>query len=91
MVVTKTFSSGSGKGQQDTVPDREGEGPPQGTGHGNRKQLMVTMPGKKVNLLVLISTYSDMVKWENPNPFSLIEMNNTKHFHVQISMYNFCS
>ncbi|XP_039641916.1 coiled-coil domain-containing protein 9B isoform X2 [Perca fluviatilis] len=49
VVVTKPFSSGSpaGKGQQDSGPDMEGEGPPHSSGQGHRKQLMVTMAGKK--------------------------------------------
>ncbi|KAK2826218.1 hypothetical protein Q5P01_020432 [Channa striata] len=49
VVVTKPFSCGSpaGKGQQEAGPDRGGEGPPQGPGRGHRKQLMVTMAGKK--------------------------------------------
>lgn len=54
MVVTKPFSGGSpaGKGQQQEAgPDRGGEGPQQGAGRGHRKQLMVTMAGKKVNSL----------------------------------------
>ncbi|KAK9533512.1 hypothetical protein VZT92_008624 [Zoarces viviparus] len=43
MVVTKPFSGGSpaGKGQQEAGPDKGGEGPP------HRKQLTVTMAGKK--------------------------------------------
>ena len=51
MVVTKSFSGGSpaGKGQQEAGPDQGGEGPPPGTGRGHKKQLMVTMAGKKVN------------------------------------------
>lgn len=57
-MVTKPSSGSSpaGKGQEDTVPDRGEEGPPQDTSRGQRKQLMVTMAGKKVNLLVLVST-----------------------------------
>ncbi|XP_030575523.1 coiled-coil domain-containing protein 9B isoform X3 [Archocentrus centrarchus] len=49
VVVTKPFSAGSpaGKGQQETGPDRGGEGPPQAAGRGHRKQLTVTMAGKK--------------------------------------------
>ncbi|XP_026212610.1 coiled-coil domain-containing protein 9B isoform X2 [Anabas testudineus] len=49
VVVTKQLSGGSpaGKGQQDTTPDRGGEVPLQGAGRGHRKQLMVTMAGKK--------------------------------------------
>ncbi|XP_068608487.1 coiled-coil domain-containing protein 9B [Brachionichthys hirsutus] len=49
VVVTKLFNSVSaaGKGQQDTESEGGGEGPPQGTGRGQRKQLMVTMAGKK--------------------------------------------
>ncbi|XP_023140519.2 coiled-coil domain-containing protein 9B isoform X2 [Amphiprion ocellaris] len=49
VVVTKPFSSGSpaGKGQQEGGPDRGGDDPPQGAGRGHRKQLMVTMAGKK--------------------------------------------
>lgn len=51
MVVTKPFSGGSppGKGQQEAAPNKGGEGPQQGAGRGHRKQLMVTMAGKKVN------------------------------------------
>ncbi|GLD62541.1 uncharacterized protein AKAME5_001424800 [Lates japonicus] len=45
---TKPFGgSPAGKGQQEAGPDRGGEGPPQGTGRGHRKQLTVTMAGKK--------------------------------------------
>lgn len=53
MVVTKPFSGGSpaGKGQQEAGPDRGEEDPLQGAGRGHRKQLMVTMAGKKVNIL----------------------------------------
>ncbi|XP_068577874.1 coiled-coil domain-containing protein 9B isoform X3 [Cebidichthys violaceus] len=49
VVVTKPFSGGSpaGKGQQEAGPDKGGEGPPQGAGRGHRKQLTVTMAGKK--------------------------------------------
>lgn len=49
VVVTKPFSGGSpaGKGQPENAPDRGEEGPPQGAGRGHRKQLMVTMAGKK--------------------------------------------
>ncbi|KAM7376568.1 hypothetical protein PAMP_006292 [Pampus punctatissimus] len=49
VVVTKPFSGGSpaGKGQQEAGPDQGGEGPPLGTGRGHKKQLMVTMAGKK--------------------------------------------
>ncbi|XP_070835166.1 coiled-coil domain-containing protein 9B isoform X2 [Chaetodon trifascialis] len=49
VVVTKPFSGGSpaGKGQPDAGPDWGEEGPPQGAGRGHRKQLMVTMAGKK--------------------------------------------
>ncbi|XP_054470552.1 coiled-coil domain-containing protein 9B [Anoplopoma fimbria] len=49
VVVTKPFSGGSpaGKGQQEVGPDKVGEGAPQGAGRGHRKQLMVTMAGKK--------------------------------------------
>lgn len=49
VVVTKPFSSGSpvGKGQPEVGPDRVGEGPPQNAGRGHRKQLTVTMAGKK--------------------------------------------
>nr|XP_046269724.1 coiled-coil domain-containing protein 9B isoform X2 [Scatophagus argus] len=54
VVVTKPFSGGSpaGKGQQDAGPDRGEEGPLQGAGRGHRKQLMVTMAGKKGKRLV---------------------------------------
>ncbi|XP_034381544.1 coiled-coil domain-containing protein 9B isoform X2 [Cyclopterus lumpus] len=49
MVVTKPFSGGSpaGKGQQEAGPDNGEEAPPQSAGRGHRKQLMVTMAGKK--------------------------------------------
>lgn len=49
VVVTKPFSGGSpaGKGQQEAGPDQGGEGPPPGAGKGHKKQLMVTMAGKK--------------------------------------------
>ncbi|XP_075964282.1 coiled-coil domain-containing protein 9B [Anarhichas minor] len=49
VVVTKPFSGGSpaGKGQQEAGPDKGGEGPLQGAGRGHRKQLTVTMAGKK--------------------------------------------
>lgn len=51
MVVTKSFSGGSpaGKGQQEVGPDQGGECPPPSAGRGHKKQLMVTMAGKKVN------------------------------------------
>ncbi|XP_070777152.1 coiled-coil domain-containing protein 9B [Enoplosus armatus] len=49
VVVTKPFSGGSpaGKGQPESGPDGGEEAPPQGAGRGHRKQLMVTMAGKK--------------------------------------------
>ncbi|KAM6969694.1 coiled-coil domain-containing protein 9B [Tautogolabrus adspersus] len=49
VVVTKQFSGGSpaGKEPQESGPDREGEAPPQAAGQGHRKQIMVTMAGKK--------------------------------------------
>ncbi|XP_047466936.1 coiled-coil domain-containing protein 9B isoform X2 [Mugil cephalus] len=49
VVVTKPFSSGSpaGKGTQEAGLDKGGEGPPQAAGRGHRKQLVVTMAGKK--------------------------------------------
>ncbi|XP_054894515.1 coiled-coil domain-containing protein 9B isoform X2 [Poeciliopsis prolifica] len=49
MVVTKPFGSGSPTGteQQEGGTDRVGEGSTQGTGRGSRKQLTVTMAGKK--------------------------------------------
>ncbi|KAM9708084.1 coiled-coil domain-containing protein 9B isoform 1-T1 [Menidia menidia] len=49
VVVTKPFSGGSpaGKGQQEAGLDKGGDGPAQGGGRGHRKQLMVTMAGKK--------------------------------------------
>ncbi|XP_034530284.1 coiled-coil domain-containing protein 9B isoform X2 [Notolabrus celidotus] len=49
VVVTKPLSCGSpvGKEPQEAGPDGEGEAPPQGAGRGHRKQLMVTMAGKK--------------------------------------------
>lgn len=53
VVVTKPFGSGSptGTGQQEGGADRVGEGSTQGTGRGSRKQLTVTMAGKKVKSL----------------------------------------
>lgn len=50
MVVTKPISSDSpfGKGQQEAGHDRGAEIPLQGAGRDHRKQLMVTMVGKKV-------------------------------------------
>lgn len=53
MVMTKPFSGSSpaGKGQQEAVPDKGGEGSSQSAGRGHRKQLTVTMAGKKVNSL----------------------------------------
>ncbi len=52
--MTKPFCGGSpaGKGQPEAGPDRGEEAPQQGSGRGHRKQLMVTMAGKKVNTLV---------------------------------------
>ncbi|KAM6912279.1 coiled-coil domain-containing protein 9B [Xenentodon cancila] len=49
VVVTKPLSSGSPseKGQEDPGPDSGGESPVQAAGRGHRKQLMVTMAGKK--------------------------------------------
>ncbi|XP_059208888.1 coiled-coil domain-containing protein 9B [Centropristis striata] len=49
VVVTKPFSGGSpsGKGQQEAGPDKGGEGPLQAAGRAHRKQLTVTMAGKK--------------------------------------------
>ncbi|XP_071755270.2 coiled-coil domain-containing protein 9B [Centroberyx gerrardi] len=49
VVVTKLCSGGSptGKGQQEAGPDRGGDGPQPGPGRGRRKQLTVTMAGKK--------------------------------------------
>ncbi|XP_043998298.1 coiled-coil domain-containing protein 9B isoform X1 [Gambusia affinis] len=49
MVVTKPFGSGSptGTGLQEGGADRVGEGSTQRTGRGSRKQLTVTMAGKK--------------------------------------------
>ncbi|XP_033981267.1 coiled-coil domain-containing protein 9B isoform X4 [Trematomus bernacchii] len=49
VVVKKPFSGGSpaGKGQEEAGPDMGEEGPPQGPSRGHRKQLMVTMAGKK--------------------------------------------
>ncbi|XP_068437091.1 coiled-coil domain-containing protein 9B isoform X2 [Clinocottus analis] len=49
VVVTKPFSgdSPSGKGQQEAGPDKGEDAPPQSAGRGHRKQLMVTMAGKK--------------------------------------------
>lgn len=52
-MVTKPFRSGSpaGSGQQEGGADREGEGSSLEAGRGTRKQLMVTMVGKKVKSL----------------------------------------
>ncbi|KAI4803660.1 hypothetical protein KUCAC02_025323 [Chaenocephalus aceratus] len=49
VVVKKPFSGGSpaGKGQEEAGPNMGEEGPPQGPSRGHRKQLMVTMAGKK--------------------------------------------
>ncbi|XP_029349674.1 coiled-coil domain-containing protein 9B isoform X2 [Echeneis naucrates] len=49
VVVTKPFSGSSpaGKGQQEAGSDRGGEGLSQSAGRGHRKQLTVTMAGKK--------------------------------------------
>ncbi|XP_017266001.1 coiled-coil domain-containing protein 9B isoform X2 [Kryptolebias marmoratus] len=49
VVVTKPSSGGSpaGKGQQEPGADREGDGLAQSSGRGHRKQLTVTMGGKK--------------------------------------------
>ncbi|XP_068194665.1 coiled-coil domain-containing protein 9B isoform X1 [Antennarius striatus] len=49
VVVTKPFNtvSSAGKGQQDAESEGGEDGPPQGAGRGHRKQLMVTMAGKK--------------------------------------------
>ncbi|XP_038150411.1 coiled-coil domain-containing protein 9B isoform X1 [Cyprinodon tularosa] len=49
VVVTKPFRSGSpaGSGQQEGGADREGEGSSLEAGRGTRKQLMVTMVGRK--------------------------------------------
>lgn len=48
VVMTKPFSGSlEGKGQQEAGPDGEDESPQQGAGRGHRKQLMVTMAGKK--------------------------------------------
>ncbi|MEQ2246595.1 hypothetical protein ILYODFUR_001137 [Ilyodon furcidens] len=54
VVVTKPFGSGSltGTGQQEGGADRVGEGSSQGAGRGTRKQLTVTMAGKKGKRLV---------------------------------------
>lgn len=51
VVVTKPLGSGSptGTGQQEGGVDRVGEGSTLGAGRGTRKQLTVTMAGKKVN------------------------------------------
>lgn len=43
MVMTKSLNTGS---------DQAGEGPSQGAGRGQRKQLMITMAAKKVNTLL---------------------------------------
>lgn len=71
VVVTKPFSGGSpaGKGQQEAGPDKGGEGPSQGTGRGHRKQLIVTMAGKKVNSLhCQFPLQVTRIIWENPRP-----------------------
>ncbi|MEQ2217532.1 hypothetical protein XENOCAPTIV_013809 [Xenoophorus captivus] len=54
VVVTKPFGSGSptGTGQQEGGADRVGEGSSQGAGRGTRKQLTVTMAGKKLQHFV---------------------------------------
>ncbi|XP_030299788.1 coiled-coil domain-containing protein 9B isoform X2 [Sparus aurata] len=54
VVVTKPFSGGSpaGKGQPEAGPDRGEESPPPGAGRGHRKQLMVTMAGKRGKRMV---------------------------------------
>lgn len=59
VVVTKPFSGGSpaGKGTQEAGLDRGGECPPQGAGRGHRKQLVVTMAGKKVTILLCQFTF----------------------------------
>lgn len=56
VVVTKPFSGGSpaGKGQPEAGTEAAEEGAPQGAGRGPRKQLMVTMAGKKVNTLQMV-------------------------------------
>lgn len=54
VVVTKPLSGDSpaARGQQEAGPDRGGEGPPRAVARGHRKQLTVTMAGKKVNTLL---------------------------------------
>ncbi|XP_077945577.1 coiled-coil domain-containing protein 9B isoform X3 [Gasterosteus aculeatus] len=49
VVVTKPLSGDSpaARGQQEAGPDRGGEGPPRAAARGHRKQLTVTMAGKK--------------------------------------------
>uniref|UniRef100_UPI0037E877A0 coiled-coil domain-containing protein 9B isoform X3 n=1 Tax=Semicossyphus pulcher TaxID=241346 RepID=UPI0037E877A0 len=49
VVVTKPFSGGSPaeKEPQEVGPDKGGEAPSQAAGRGHRKQLMVTMAGKR--------------------------------------------
>lgn len=49
VVMTKLFSgSPESKCQQEAGPDGEDESPQHGAGRGHRKQLTVTMAGKKV-------------------------------------------
>lgn len=49
-MVTKSISvsSPAAEGQQEAGSDRAKESPVQGSSRGHRKQLMVTMAGKKV-------------------------------------------
>ncbi|XP_019130728.2 coiled-coil domain-containing protein 9B isoform X3 [Larimichthys crocea] len=70
VVVTKLFSGGSpaGKGQVEAGPDRGEEGPPQGAGRGHRKQLMVTMAGKKGKRVVSERPEKKLVPVEIKSP-----------------------
>lgn len=54
MVMAKPFSgSQEGKCQQEAGPDGGDDSPQLGAGRGHRKQLTVTMAGKKVRTLCL--------------------------------------
>ena len=72
MVVTRPLNGGSpaGKGQQECRPDMGEESPLQGAGQGHRKQLMVTMAGKKVTML-LCSIQLNVKRNDIPQPLHL--------------------
>ncbi|KAM9354875.1 coiled-coil domain-containing protein 9B [Pholidichthys leucotaenia] len=72
VVVTKPFSSGSptGKGQQEMGSDTAGEGQPsQGAGRGHRKQLTVTMAGKKGKRVVSERPEKRPIPADTKNPY----------------------